>query len=207
MFLATIFLALAVSLDGLGVGLAYGLRKIKLPWLSLVLVAMVSVVASFLSMAAGHLITMVFNPVLAGRLGAGILLTLGLVIILEAYLKREGAGAEEQTLLRFRLPRLGLVIQILKEPSRADRDLSGSISSQEALTLGLALALDALGTGIGAAAAGFSLFLAPLCIGLCQLLLVRAGLFLGEYWGLENLGWRGAAIPGLILIAIGLWRL
>jgi len=44
-------------------------------------------------------------------------------------------------------------------------------------------------------------------IGLCQLLLVRAGIFLKSYWRRDNLGWRGAAIPGLILIAIGLWRL
>ncbi|MDN5361340.1 MAG: hypothetical protein PWP70_387 [Moorella sp. (in: firmicutes)] len=207
MFLATILLALAASLDGLGVGLSYGLRRIRLPWFSLVLVSLVSVGASFLSMVAGHLLVRVFNPVLSGRLGAGILLILGTVIIMEAYLKREDKDGQIQTLLRLRLPRLGLVIQILREPARADSDLSGSISSREALTLGIALALDALGIGIGAAAAGFSVFLAPLSIGLCQLLLVRLGLFLGGYWQLDNLGWRGAALPGLILIAIGLWRL
>lgn len=102
---------------------------------------------------------------------------------------------------------MGLVIQILKEPSRADLDFSGSISGREALALGLALALDALGTGVGAAAAGFSLFLTPLLIGCCQLLLVQVGLLLGRRWQPEKLGWRRAAIPGLILIAIGLWRL
>ncbi|MBC7324788.1 MAG: sporulation membrane protein YtaF [Moorella sp. (in: Bacteria)] len=207
MVLVTLFLALAVSLDGLGVGLAFGLRQIKLPWFSLILVSLVSMLTSFLSMAAGHLIAIVFNPALAGHLGAGILLTLGLVITLEAYLKKPGSGQAEVTLIKLRLSRLGLVIQILKEPSRADLDFSGSISGREALALGLALALDALGTGVGAAAAGFSLFLTPLLIGCCQLLLVEAGLLLGRRWQLEKLGWRRAAIPGLILIAIGLWRL
>ncbi|MGI9863037.1 sporulation membrane protein YtaF [Moorella naiadis] len=207
MFLATILLALAASLDGLGVGLSYGLRRIRLPWLSLAVISLISVGASFLSMVAGHLLARIFNPVLAGRLGAGILLILGTVIIMEAYLKRKTNNGQEQTLLRLRLPRLGLVIQILREPARADLDLSGSISSREALTLGIALALDSLGIGMGAAAAGFSISLAPLAIGLCQLLLVRLGLFLGGHWQLDSLGWRGAALPGLILIAIGFWRL
>jgi len=205
--MATILLALAVSLDGLGVGLSYGLRKIKLPWFSLVLVALVSGAASFLSMAAGRLAAGILNPELAGHLGGVILLTLGLAIIFEAYLKQDQPGAQPRTLLRFRLLRFGLVVQILKEPSRADCDLSGAISSQEAMTLGFALALDALGIGFGAAAAGFSLILAPLCIGCGQLAMVSAGLFLGRRWQLESLGQRGAAIPGLILIALGLWRL
>lgn len=207
MMLATLFLALAASLDGFGVGLAYSLRKIQLPWFSLALVSMISMLAIFLSMVAGSLIVRIFNPVLAGRLGAGILLTLGLLIIIEAYLKQETCPEGEVTLVRLHLPRLGLVIQILKEPSRADRDLSGSISIQEALPLGVALALDALGIGFGAAAAGFSLFLTPLVFGCCQLLLLQAGLMLGRRWHPENLSWRGAALPGLILIAIGLWRL
>ncbi|CEP66442.1 Sporulation protein YtaF [Moorella glycerini] len=206
MLLATLLLALAASLDGLGVGLSYGLRKIKLPWLSLGLIALVSTAVSVLAMAGGHLVARIFNPTLAGRLGAVILLTLGLSIIFEAYLKKDEPGAAGETLIKLRLHRLGLVIQILKEPCRADQDFSGSISSQEAMTLGLALALDTLGIGFGAAAAGFSLFLTPVFIGCCQLLLVQAGLVLGRRWQPEKASWRGAALPGLILIAIGLWR-
>ncbi|MDN5345511.1 MAG: hypothetical protein PWQ18_1625, partial [Clostridia bacterium] len=183
-----------------------GLKRIKLPWLSLGLVALVSVAVSFLSMCGGRLVAGIFNPALAGHLGAVILLALGLAVIMEAYLKRDGAGVGVQTLIKLRLPRLGLVIQILREPSRADQDFSGSISSQEALALGLALALDAVGIGFGAAAAGFSLYLTPVFIGSCQLLLVQAGLLLGGRWQPDRLGWRGTAIPGLILIAIGLWR-
>lgn len=202
--MATIFLALAVSLDGLGVGFSYGLRKIRLPWFSLVLIALISAAASLLSMAAGQMVSQMLNPQFAGRLGALILLALGVAIIFEAYLKQGKPGS--QTLLKFNLPRFGLVIQILKEPSRADCDFSGSICSREALTLGVALALDALGIGFGAAAAGFSLILVPLCIGLGQLSMVAAGMFLGRRWQLESLGYKGAAIPGLILIALGLWR-
>ncbi|MDK2821411.1 MAG: hypothetical protein PWP31_1376 [Clostridia bacterium] len=207
MFLASLLLALAVSLDGLGVGLSYGLRKIRVPLISLILVSIVSMAASFLSMSIGHFLARIFNPTLAGRLGAIILLILGITIILEAYLKKDEFLTTEETLLKFRLPRLGLVIQILKEPSKADQDFSGSISSREALTLGIALALDALGIGFGAAAAGFSLLWVPIYIGLCQLALVSSGLFLGQKLEVENLGKRGAAIPGLILIALGLWRL
>lgn len=207
MIIATLLLALAVSVDGLGVGLSCGLRKIKLSFSSLLVVSLVSAAVSFLSMIFGSLAVEIFNPDLAERLGAVVLLTLGLAIIFEVCFKNEKVGGIEKTLLKFRIPLLGLAVQILKEPFRADEDLSGAISGREALALGTALALDALGIGFGAAAAGFSLILVPLCIGCCQLAMVSFGLFLGRNWQLDNLGHRGAAIPGLILIALGLWRL
>ncbi|WP_338832999.1 putative sporulation protein YtaF [Moorella humiferrea] len=203
MLMATLLLAFAASLDGLGVGLSYGLRSIKLPWYSLFIIALVSLTVSFSAMVGGHFIVKVFSPALAGHVGAVILLTLGLALVLEAYCKE---GIPEKAVVKLRLPRLGLVIQNLKEPVKADADSSGSIGGREAFTLGLALALDSMGIGFGAAAAGFSFLLTPLLLGGSQVLLILVGLCLGRRWRPVKVGWRGAALPGLILIAIGIWR-
>ena len=59
----------------------------------------------------------------------------------------------------FRIRPLGLVVKILREPTVADTDTSGMIDIKEALLLGSALALDALGAGLGAAATGYNLSL------------------------------------------------
>lgn len=204
----TLLLALAVSLDGLGVGFSYGLRRLKLPWVSLILIALISTTVSFASLAVGKLSSIFFKPVLVQKLGALLLLILGLEMILEAYLQARGEKLEENhILIKVRVPRLGVAIAILQEPHQADRDLSGTISPGEALTLGLALALDAFGTGIGAGATGFSLWLTPLLIGWCQFLMVGAGLLIGQRWPWKEWNKRGAALPGIILIAIGLWRM
>jgi len=203
-----LLLALAVSLDGLGIGFSYGLRRIRLPWASLALVALVSTAVSFASLALGRLSTLVFPPVFARRLGALLLLGLGLEMLLEAYLRAGGKEREEgRTLFKVRLPRLGLAVAILLEPQRADFDCSGSINPGEAVTLGLALALDALGAGVGAGAAGFSLTVTPLLIGLGQFLTLGAGLALGRRLPVGGWERRGAVLPGLILIFLGLWRM
>ena len=65
---------------------------------------------------------------------------------------------EDQALFQWEIARFGIIIQILKEPRRADLDRSGMISSKEALWLGLALSLDSCGAGIGMALMGYSLF-------------------------------------------------
>lgn len=206
MLVATILLAVALSLDGLGVGLSYGLRQIRLPWPSLALVALITVAVSFLSMVTGKAAINIFSPELTGRLGAVILLALGLAILVEAYLKQDKHLTPERTLVKFCLPRFGLAVQILKEPVEADWDKSGTISSHESLALGIALALDTAGVGFGAAAAGFSLVLVPLFTGTCLFIMVAAGMYLGGRCRLEWITRKGAAIPGLILIALGIWR-
>ena len=64
-------------------------------------------------------------------------------------------GSLERMVFTLELRKLGVVIQILRSPSKADMDNSGSISTQEAMWLGIALSLDAFGAGLGAALLGF----------------------------------------------------
>lgn len=78
----------------------------------------------------------------------------------------------EQTVFSLEIRKLGLVIRILRTPSSADIDKSGSISGFEAMWLGIALSLDAFGAGLGAALLGFSPVWTALVI----------ALFSGTFW-------------------------
>lgn len=105
------------------------------------------------------------------------------------------------------LRHLGVVIQILRTPSSADMDASGSISSMEAMLLGIALSLDAFGAGLGAALLGFSPVSTSLMIALFSgtflLLGMRTGLKLsGRYWMKH-----AAVLPALLLITMGIMKL
>lgn len=105
------------------------------------------------------------------------------------------------------LRRLGIVVQILRTPSSADMDASGSISSMEAMILGIALSLDAFGAGLGAALLGFNPIWTSLTIALFSgtflLLGMKTGLrFAGNYWMKH-----AAALPALLLIAMGILKL
>ena len=111
------------------------------------------------------------------------------------------------TLLRIELRKLGLVIHILKSPSAADIDRSGTISPWEAALLGAALSLDALGAGVGAAMVGFPPAPTALTIALAAGLFLAGGLRLGGV--LSRTGWMRhmTVLPGFLLIALGIFKL
>lgn len=219
MLWSAIVLALALSLDGLGVGLAYGIRKITIPLGSLVTIAVCSMLAMSMSMLAGHGIISLAGGFKTSTLGAIILICVGGWQVSQAVLRKAEPEEEavpalsfntgmvkEDLLFKINLKPVGLVIQVLRTPAVADMDGSGAINFREALLLGLALNLDAFGAGFGAALAGFSLGIIP-GVALCQLLMVSTGRRLGEEVIPASISKRFAFLPGIVLILIGIFKL
>lgn len=202
-----LILAAALSVDGFGVGVSYGIRKIKIPFRSLLVICLTSALAMTVSMVSGHVIGAFFSAVVARRVGAFILVLVGLWILIHAWGQNQGPDNDGQRLLfRIAIPPLGVVVQILKEPAVADLDQSGEINVRESAFLGAALSMDAFGAGFGAALAGFSLLICPLTA-LVQLFFVYGGLRLGKRCGLGFMGEKVAFIPGLVILGIGLWKI
>ncbi|HZG77060.1 MAG TPA: sporulation membrane protein YtaF [Paenibacillus sp.] len=224
-FWSMLALALAVSLDGLSAGMMYGIRKIRIPALSIAIVSGLSAFVLFGSMAVGGLFVEWLPERAARWTGAGILIAIGIWALVQMALTSrresetesyaaEGADAlsveaalEEKTLLQWEIRQLGLIIRIWRTPSMADMDRSGVISASEAVLLGIALSLDSLGAGIGAALIGFppvatSLLIGAAC-GACIAVGVKLGFFLS--------GWRWIGkltlLPGCILIVMGFMKL
>lgn len=240
-FFSLILLAFALSLDGFGVGITYGLRKMKIPLLSVLIISLCSGVVICVSMQVGVLLAKVVSPHAASEVGAVILVLMGCWSLIQMLMQKEkeqtgerkvdseenvqsieagteaafdtteqAAMASEQTkaaVFSLELRRLGIVVQILRTPSSADMDDSGSISSMEAMLLGIALSLDAFGAGLGAALLGFNPIWTSLTIALFSgtflLLGMKTGLkFAGNYWMKH-----AAALPALLLITMGILKL
>lgn len=72
-----LFLAFAVSLDGFGVGITYGLRKIRIPLPSVAIIAACSGAVILISMLVGSLIAHWLSPYGAKAVGAVILIGIG----------------------------------------------------------------------------------------------------------------------------------
>lgn len=223
MFITSLLvLALALSLDGFGVGMMYGLRNIKIGLLGIIIISFFSGVIIYASMGIGTMLTTFIHPNYASKIGAIILIGIGIWALIQLYIQKyndkgEDAAATElfeitqpqtvKQILNIELRRLGLVIQILRTPAAADIDKSGSISVSEAALLGLALSLDAFGAGIGAAFIGLPPLLTALFIvfssGICLTLGLQFGLrFANNSW-VKKL----SLIPGCILIIMGIMKL
>lgn len=190
MLIAIILLAFAVSLDGLGVGLACGMGRMKLPWSSLLLMGVASGGAILVSMVLGRWVGSFMHFNLATWIGGLMLMGLGAWMLWQA-------RAEQRKGL------LGLV----DDPFKADVDQSGTISAREAMLLGLALAMDAFGAGFGAALAGFPPLPTGISVAIAKVVLVGGGLSVGRL--VANTQWVGRIkiLPGLIICILGLLKI
>lgn len=200
---SSLVLAIAVSLDGMGVGVAYGIRGIRVPASSLGIIGLCTGGLMAVSMSAGQLLASLTTR--AGTLGGLLLVIIGAWQLQQGWRNYLiGLDGADGPLLRLRLPALGVAIQVLRDPVQADVDRSGSIEIRESLLLGAALGLDAFAAGFGAAMVGFPFWVVPAvtvaCVGF-----VCVGARLGHRLAS---GRRAVfAVPGLLLIAIGLWRI
>ncbi|SFS71855.1 sporulation membrane protein YtaF [Marininema halotolerans] len=209
-----LLLAMAVSLDGFGVGITYGLRRIRIPWMSILIIGCCSGGVAGLSMQLGRFGAMWIPPRVTSVAGALILVVMGLYTLMQVkhsqpspsqQLKKEST-LERTHIVSFELRSLGLVIQILKSPITADRDDSGVINAKEALWLGIALSLDAFGVGLGAALLGFSPWTAAGAIALMSVLFLAGGMMIGFRFPGKTFFSAGAYVPGILLILMGILR-
>lgn len=213
--LTIIIFALALNMDALATGVAYGIRKIKIPLSSLLIISSMSMLSIIVSMALGQALAHFLSESFAHKLGGCILVAIGIWLLAQAWREHtpndvlpEGiATPTKQQLMQIRIRALGLVIQVLREPSKADLDQSGIISPKEALLLGIALAMDSFGAGFAVSMMGFEPLLTALVVGVGHIVLTYLGLLMGNGFAATRMGQKMAVLPGFILITLGLFKL
>lgn len=224
--ISLIMLSIAVSIDSCGVGITYGLRNIKISFVSILILAICSGSVIFIAMLVGDYLK-AFVPLHATKyIGAAILILIGIWSFYQ-YMKQSKHTDTEQEKLelaqqqeleatlvplpapvwQINLKRMGFVIQILRTPQTADVDKSGSISAAEAIMLGIALSLDAFGAGIGAAFLHLPVLLTVLTIMLSSSLFIGAGLWLGKKLARYSFVRFVGILPSIILVVIGASKL
>ncbi|EDZ56053.1 sporulation membrane protein YtaF [Bacillus cereus group sp. MYBK77-1] len=208
LYLSLILLAFTLSLDSCSVGLTYGLRSVRIPLRSIVIIGMCSAAVMLVSMGIGHMIAKVFSPVIATRIGGLVLIGIGIWVLYQFFRseKKEELKQEEKV-WKLEIASLGLVIQILRKPTVADFDKSGTISAGEALLLGIALSVDSFGAGIGASLLGYAPAMMAILVAVMSSLFLFIGMKLGTV--LSNMKWlqKFTFLPGVLLIVIGIWKM
>ncbi|RLL46733.1 sporulation membrane protein YtaF [Oceanobacillus piezotolerans] len=204
-FIGLLLLVIAVSIDSFGVGVTYGMQKIRVPVIALIIIMVCSGAVLLTSMLLGNVLEMFLSVEIAKMIGGFILITIGLFSLANliiANIKKKKQGSEAQPTSRF-----GEITTVLATPDKADLDNSGTISVSEALLLGFALALDAFGAGIGASLLGYSpIITAVLIAGMSGIFLsfgMRIGLLLAKNKKLQKLSF----LPPTLLIGLGILNL
>lgn len=197
-----LLLVIAVSIDGFGVGISYGIQKIKVPLLAVLMIVFCSGLTVFMAMILGDMIKSFLSPVFSEKLGGVLLILLGIFTlqnIIRSNKKKE-ATVENATKLQD-------MKKVLRFPVQADLDRSGNISISEAAILGIALALDAFGAGIAASLLDYSAVITAILVAIMSgaflIFGLRLGLLLAKYNDIQFFTY----LPSLLLITIGLFNL
>lgn len=198
-----IFLVIAVSLDGFGVGVTYGIRKIMVPFSALLMIMLCSGLVVLLSMTIGSMLSTFISPHLAKILGGVILISLGIFSLYNIFQSKDNDDCSNNSENK---KKSGLKT-VLTNPNQADLDRSGIISINESLLLGLALALDAFGAGLGASIIGYSPILTTILIscmsGFFLFSGIKVGLLLSKSKQLQQMTF----IPPILLISLGIYNI
>ncbi|MGX4585976.1 sporulation membrane protein YtaF [Paenibacillus chitinolyticus] len=194
--------AISSSLDNLGVGISYGIRKIRIGILSNLIVAGVCFLFSYTGIWFGKWISSVLPGILPVLLSAFSLFFIGIRIILMATPGKEPEIASSPSKSNGNGLR-----SILRNPEQVDRDNSKHIGIAESLILGIALSANALTNGLSAGLLGLSPFAISLTAAFGSFLTVWLGVWLGgKVAGIRigsfTLGQFGTLVSGMMLLVI-----
>ncbi len=198
-------LVTALCVDSFVASFGYGANKIKIPTVCALIINGICTLFLGISLLAGSLMKDVLNKESASIICFVVLLFMGLIKLCDSYIKsyiRKHKKMEKQ----FKLSNLNFIFSIYADPEVADADHSRTLSPAEAVLLAIAMSLDGLAVGVGAALSGISpLFtiLMSLCIGFVALLF---GSFLGRKVSdkmMKDITWLG----GILLIAVAVMKL
>lgn len=212
--LSTFLLAFSVSIDSLGMGISYGMRKVKIFSLGKIILFCISLSMTFLALLLGDSFSYFLSPFASTLIGSLLLITMGLFILWQSIFKKEEKASKKvppspiktyQVLIRS----LGLTIQIIRNPISSDIDASHSIDTKEAVYLGFALSIDSVCLGIGCSLLGLSSIFFPFLVAIFQLLFLSFGQYLGskiaKFSHLPETFWN--ILSGILLLLMGMSRL
>ena len=159
MFLHALILTISSSIDSLGIGITYGIRKTTISFIAKMILFAIAFIVSVISIWIGGTLKDIFSPNIIGYIGSFILILIGIFIFLQSIKNKNISDKninkslrkelnEQQKIYSFFIKCLGITVQILKNPTSSDFDKSNTIDAKEAVFLGLALSLDSFGVGM-----------------------------------------------------------
>jgi putative sporulation protein YtaF len=199
-WIAILGIALANNLDNLGVGIAFGVARIRLGPLINLWIAILTFVMTGVAVIFGDRLGSLVALPLAHALSAALLCGMGLWMLLPSR-RRQGPERAPDAASGISLR------QILSDPTCADRDRSRDIDAREATLLAVAVSLNNLGGGVGAGLAHLSALWTALSSAIVSFVVVWLGAWAGRQLGEARLGKQAQTIAGSLLVLIGLWQL
>lgn len=199
-FLSALLYSLSSSLDNLVIGIAYGVKKIKIGITPNLIIATVTSIGTLISMSVGKFISGFLPTSLTNMLGAVIIMLLGLYFLIQSILKLIPKSYSNSLALKN-------VDEIMDYAEKSDSDNSGTLNIKEAFVVSLGLMLNNLGTGLAASITGVNVSITVICTFILSIALLMLGKSIGHNVLGSICGKYAPLISGVLLIILGIFEL
>lgn len=199
--------ASALSLDAFVASFAYGSKHIKIPFRSVQVINLICSGILGVSLLAGAFVRQFIPDRVTVAVSFTILFALGAVKLLDSVTKsiiRRYDKLDKE--IKFSLLNFKFILRLYANPEEADVDRSQTLSPAEAASLAVALSLDGVTLGLGAALASINIW----AILISSLVIGMAAILLGGWLGNKvagkapfDLTW----VSGVILMALAVAKL
>ena len=202
-FLSPLLLSISSNLDTFTIGASYGIKKIRMSKSSLLIIAIITSVGTFISMYLGKIISNFFNQSIANIFGSILLGLVGIYFIIEHVRMEKKHRGED---ISYYVESNSKYKVILEDPTIIDADRSYEININEALLLSFALTINNLGIGVTASITGVNIPLSIFFNFIVTIISFYFGYFIGNSYLSKLLGKYATFISGIILIMLGIYE-
>lgn len=205
--LEAILLVTALSLDAFVASFAYGTNKIRIPFLSTVIISAICSTILAISLLIGSIITHYIDSSITIAISFVIMFLLGLIklfdCVIKALIRKNKEFSKEY---KFSLFNLKFILNIYADPEKADIDKSRILSSMESISLATALSLDGAIAGFGSGLSNVNLIETIILSFLIGVFFIMIGYRLGNKI-VKKISFDISWISGLLLIVLAFIKL
>jgi putative sporulation protein YtaF len=198
LWIGAVLIAVVSNLDNLTVGIALGIRPLRVSTIANLIIAAVTMIGTGAAITLGRTLSDYLPAPTAQLLGGLTLVAVG------AWMTATGVHAVRGWTASAPAQAHGGRLAILRESlSVAAGNRSGTLTHREASALGVALALNNIASGVPAGAAGIPPILTTALAGALSLLCVGGGSRLGGAVSRRVAGRHAPALAGVMMLAVG----
>lgn len=171
-------IALLNSIDNIGIGAAYSIAGIKVKLVKNILIAFIAFIVSFLAALFGQLISYYLNDTECTIISMLLLILMGTNMIYTSFSKKRNTDLNNINELDFK----------------------------EALSVGIALALDDISSSVSSSLIGYSAFMTSFPYFIISLVIFFSGNYVSKFITKFNFGKKATLIAGILMILIGIFQ-
>lgn len=203
----SILFSIALSTDAFIASFAYGSNKIKIPFSSLQVISFICTVFLAISLLLGAILKPFLPGYLLKATSFSILFILGIIKLMDNIIK---SIINKHTVInkeiKFELLNFNFILNIYANPKDADIDESKLLSPKEAVSLAIALSIDSLAAGFGAALGNVNLFAILIATLIISMISIKSGERLGNMIS-DKVPFQLSWLSGILLITLAFFRL